>query len=104
MTGREDLGDSGCEKARKTGDTARVGAGVLPALHPGAREGRSPLAFLRKEETCWLLQAMPGRKGSRRSVSIAPTRNAAGRGTDCSRETGQQGTRTRDSDSDADVQ
>jgi hypothetical protein len=29
-----------------------------------------------------------GRQGSRRSVSIAPTRNAAGRGTVCSRETG----------------
>ena len=59
MTDRD---DSGCEEARKTGDTARVGAGVLPALYPGAREGRSPLAFLRKEETCWLVQAMPGRK------------------------------------------
>ena len=32
--------------------------------------------------------ARPAEKGSRRSVSIAPTRNAAGRGTDCSRETG----------------
>lgn len=31
-------------KARKTGETARVGAGLFPALYPGAREGRSPLA------------------------------------------------------------
>ena len=59
MTGRD---DSGYEEARKTGDTARVGAGVLPTLYPGAREGRSPLAFLRKEETCWSVQAMPRRK------------------------------------------
>jgi hypothetical protein len=38
-------------------------------------------------------------KGSRRSVSIAPP--LAGRGTDCSRETGKQGTRAMGSDSDA---
>src|SRR6202167_1465930 len=35
-------GDSRSETARKTGDTARVGAGIWPALYPGAREGRSP--------------------------------------------------------------
>jgi hypothetical protein len=33
-------------------------------------------------------KAQAGERGSRKSVSIAPTLKAAGRGTDCSRETG----------------
>ena len=44
------------------------------------RMGRASAEIVRQPGT--------GQQGSRRSVSIAPTRNAAGRGTDCSRETG----------------
>jgi acetylornithine deacetylase/succinyl-diaminopimelate desuccinylase-like protein len=35
------LGEEDRRKARKTGETARVSA-TMGALHPGAREGRSP--------------------------------------------------------------
>ena len=76
----------GSEKARKTGETARVGAGIAGAS-PWRARGAEPISIPAKEEMGWC-KPCPGEKGSRRSVSIAPTRNAAGRGTDCSRETG----------------
>ncbi len=85
---KEDL-----SKARKTGETARGGAGDSPALHPGKREGQRPLGLKHRN----IEQVSAGenkdrgekiKRGTRRRVSIAPTRYAAGPGTECSRETG----------------
>jgi hypothetical protein len=59
----------------------------LPVLYPGAREGRSPIVLQQRKEAHGRSAngdhsrvARPVKRGSRRSVSIAPPK--AGRGTD----------------------
>jgi hypothetical protein len=66
----------------------------LPGLYPGAREGRSPIVLQERKEAYGRSTsgdhsrvARPVKKGSRRSVSIAPPK--VGRGTDCPRRTTQ---------------
>lgn len=97
------------DKVRKTGETARVGAGK-PALHPRAREGQCPLARVCNDAKRHPNSGDATRRrlnqnaAGERAVIATRACNDRGHRDDCSRETGQQGTRTRDSDSDAGMQ